>query len=400
MNIQSTRKLMWAMTLLVLVVALGIGFWPKPTPVEMATATVAPLRVTIVEEGKSRVIDRYIVAAPVTGTMCRVQWDVGDQVVKSQRLLTIEPLHAEPLDARSQAGAEARIKAARAALHAAEQAAFAARAETALAETELARVVPLVQQGHLAQEKLDQAQARTRTLRASLRSAEFSVDVAQHELEATQSALRYTGADGRDDLSQVVEVLAPVSGRILKIQQECEGVVTAGQPLLEIGDTDSLEIETEVLSADAVKIKPGMQVVYERWGGGTPLSGVVRRVEPVGFTQVSALGVDEQRVLVISDLMAGEVQQPHSLGDGYRVESHFVIWADEAVLQIPASALFRVDDRWAVFTVQVGKARRRMVDVGQQNGLRAQILNGLSPNDTVITHPDDTVEEGIRIVQR
>jgi HlyD family secretion protein len=197
----------------------------------------------------------------------------------------------------------------------------------------------------------------------------------------------------------MVQVLSPVAAQVLNVQQECEGVVSPGRPLLEIGDTRSLEIETDVLSADAVKIKPGMPVLYERWGGEKPLTGHVRRVEPVGFTKISALGVEEQRVLIISDITS-DTEQWQTLGDGYRVESRFILWEKQDVLQIPASALFRAEDQWAIFVMKNNKAKRRIVKIGQRNGLSAQILNGLAEGEAVITHPDNTIDDGVPVKRR
>ena len=356
------------------------------------------MQVTIQEEGKTRVIDRYIITAPVAGTTCRVDLEVGDLIEKDETLVNINPLQSQALDPRSRAEARARVSAAEASSHAAEQNVSVARAEADLAVAELARLEPLVEAGHISAERLDQARAVKRGTEASLRSALFAVDVAKYELEAARTALRYTGNTSSDP-EDIVRVAAPVTGRILKLHQECEGVVSRGQPLLEIGDTRSLEIETDVLSADAVKIKPGMPVLYERWGGEKPLAGRVRRVEPVGFTKISALGVEEQRVLVISDITS-DAERWQTLGDGYRVESRFLLWENEDVLQIPASALFRIDDQWALFVMENNKAKRRGVKVGQRNGLSAQILEGLAEGDAVITHPDKTIEDGIGVKRR
>lgn len=398
MNVQWRRRITWFAVLLLIVAALGYGFRPQPRPVDVAAAMRGPMQVAIEEEGKTRVIDRYIITAPVAGTTCRVDLDVGDSVEKDEMLVNINPLPSQALDPRSRAEAEAKVAAAEAALLAAEQNVDSAHADAELAGKELKRLAPLAEQGHISQDRLDQAGAQKRSTVAALRSAEFAVDVARHELEAARTALRYTG-NRSSNLEDMVQVLAPVSGRILKLQHECEGVVTRGEPLLEIGDTRSLEIETDVLSADAVKIKPGMSVLYERWGGEKPLSGEVRRVEPVGFTKISALGVEEQRVLVISDITSPP-EQWYTLGDGYRVESRFILWEDQDVLQIPASALFRSNGQWTLFVAQDNRARRRPVKVGQRNGLSAQILDGLKEGETVITHPDDTIEDGVRVKQR
>jgi len=398
MNVQWRRRIIWLAVLLLIVAALGYGFRPQPQLVDVAAATRGPMQVAIEEEGKSRVIDRYIITAPVAGTTCRVDLDVGDSVEKDQVLVNINPLPSQALDPRARAEAEARVAAAEAALRAAEQNVDSARAEADLAGKELRRLEPLAKQGHISVDRLDQAGAQKRNTAAVLRSAVFTVDVAKHELEAARTALRYTG-NRSSDVSEMVQVHAPISGRILKLQHECEGVVTRGQALLEIGDTRSLEIETDVLSVDAVKIKPGMPVLYERWGGETPLTGQVRSVEPVGFTKISALGVEEQRVLIISDITS-DPEQWQTLGDGYRVESRFILWEEPNVLQIPASALFRSGDQWAIFVVQDNKARRHLVKVGQRNGLSAQILSGLTEGEAVITHPNNTIEDGVRVRQR
>ena len=398
MNVQWQRRITWLAVLLLIAAALTYGFRPQPRLVDIAEAKRAPLQVSIQEEGRSRVVDRYIITAPVAGTTCRVDLEVGDAVVKNEPLININPLQSQPLDPRSQAEARARVAAAEAALRAAEENVDVARADADLAGRELLRLEPLVEEGHISEERLDQARAVKRGSEASLRSAEFAVAVANHELEAARTALQYTGNKSSNP-EDVVQVLAPVTGRVLKIHQEFEGVVSRGQALLEIGDTRTLEIETDVLSEDAVKIKPGMPVLYERWGGEDPLAGQVQRVEPVGFTKVSALGVEEQRVLIISDITS-EAGQWQTLGDGYRVESRFILWENTDVLQIPASALFRIDDQWAVFVVDDNRAQRRPVTIGQRNGLFAQVLEGLTEGEAVITHPDKSLENGMAVKAR
>jgi HlyD family secretion protein len=399
MNIQWRRRIIWLALALLIIAALVYGFSPQPRLVDIAKATRGPMQVSVGEEGKTRVIDRYDISAPVAGMTCRVDLDVGDPIEKGQALITINPLESQALDPRSRAEAEARIAAAASALHAAEQNVKSARAEKDLAEKELSRLQPLFEKGHVSQGQLDQAAATVQTTRAASRSARFAVDVARHELEAARTALSYTGVSGQDNPDANVQVRSPIDGKLLAIHQECEGVVAAGQPLLVVGDTRSLEVETDVLSADAVKIKPGMRVEFHRWGGEKPLQGQVRTVEPVGFTKISALGVEEQRVLVISDITS-ESAQWESLGDGYRVEAEFILWQSDDVLQIPASALFRFNDGWALFVMQNAKAIRREVKVGQRNGLSAEILEGLTEGEAVITHPDNTIEDGVAVKQR
>lgn len=398
MNVKWKRRISWLVIGGITALALAYGFREQPRPVDIASVTRDTLQVTIEEEGRTRVKDRYLISAPVAGTTCRIDLDVGDRVEKGQVLANISPLQSQALDPRSHAKARAGVAAAQSALHAAEERVESARAESSLAASDLERLRPLAEEGHISMGKLDEARARARSSAAALRSSKFDVEVARHELEAAETALQYTGTP-ESDPAELVHVRAPVHGSVLKVMQECEIVVDAGQPLLEIGNTASLEIETDVLSADAVRIRPGMPVVYERWGGGAPLAGSVRRVEPVGFTKVSALGVEEQRVLVISDITS-EPQQWESLGDGYRVESRFILWEEPDVLQVPASALFRVDDDWALFVVQDDIARRRAVSIGQHNGLSAQVLEGLEENERVITHPDDAIRDGSRVKRR
>lgn len=382
-----------AVTTVVIIALLVWGFWPQPVMVEAVAALRAPMAVTIEEEGRTRVIDRYIVSAPVDGVACRVQLEVGDPVEQGQVLLGITPLESQVLDPRSRAQARARVSAAEAALRAAREQAQAATAAKEFAATELERLRPLMEEGLVAGEAFDRAETGAKTSAAAKRSAEFNVDVASYDLEAARTTLEYSAATASGAPAERVAVRAPIDGRILKIQHECEGAVRTGEPLLEVGDPSALEVEVDVLSADAVKIKPAMQVRFDRWGGEQPLQGRVRNIEPVGFTKISALGVEEQRVLVISDFTSpGEQWQ--RLGDGYRVEAQFILWQEADVLQVPASSLFRYQQGWAVFIVAGNRASRREIEVGQRNGLNAQILAGVEEGEMVINHPSDAVEDG------
>ncbi len=382
----------------VLVIALLVwGFWPQPVQVETVAAWRAPMTVSLEGEGRTRVIDRFVIAAPVDGVACRQQLKVGDAVEQGQELLGITPLQSEVLDPRSRARAEAGVAAATSALRAAEEQAQAAAAQAALAAAELERLRPLMERALISRDSFDKASAQARTSAASRRSADFSVDVARFELEAARTLLQRSG--GGATAAERLPILAPISGEVLKVTRECEGPVRTGEVLLEIGDTSALEIEVDVLSADAVRIKPGMKVLFERWGGEQPLEGVVRRIEPVGFTKTSALGVEEQRVLVISDFVSPR-EQWQRLGDGYRVEARFVLWQQDDVLQVPAGALFRDGAGWAVFVAEDGRARRRVVELGQRTGLSAQILAGLEAGEQIIDHPDDEVGDGSSVEVR
>ena len=384
-------------------VAVGIllawGMWPQPVMVETAHAKRAPMSVTIDEEGRTRVIDRYVVSAPVAGVACRVQQEVGDPVEQGQVLLLITPLESEVLDPRSRALAKARVAAAAAALRASSEQARAAAADDEYAANELERLRPLMDRGLISREAFDRARTTASTAAAARRSADFAVEVARYELEAMRTALEYSAASPSGAPAERVPVRAPINGRILKVEHECEGPVLTGEPLFEIGDPDALEIEVDVLSSDAVRINPGMDVLFNRWGGEHTLRGIVRNIEPIGFTKVSALGVEEQRVLVISDFVSPAAQWQR-LGDGYRVEARFVLWQGDDVLQVPASSLFRYDDGWALFVIADNRAVRRRVQVGQRNGLSAQILDGVDEGETVIVHPSDKVEDDTRVRPR
>ncbi len=256
----------------------------------------------------------------------------------------------------------------------------------------------MFQEGYTTRGNLDKAEAEAVSAAAQHRSARFAVEVARFELNAAATALRYSAADstGRE---RWIALRAPMDGRVLKIEHESEGPVGQGVPLLEIGDPRALEVAVDVLSADAVRIRPGMRVMLEGWGGGIPLQARVRVVEPVGFTKLSALGVEEQRVWVIADLDS-PARAWRRLGDGYRVEARFLLWEGQDVLQVPASALFRYRDGWAVFVDRDGRARRRPVRVGQRNGMSAQVLAGLERGKAVIVHPDEAIEDGTRVRPR
>jgi HlyD family secretion protein len=215
-------------------------------------------------------------------------------------------------------------------------------------------------------------------------------------LEGARAALRYSAAQNQDAPAETVAIPAPVAGRVLKVFRESEGIVNASEPLLEIGDPSALEIAVEILSSDAVGIEPGSRVLLERWGGEEPLEARVRRIEPVAFTKISALGVEEQRVLAILDIVSSP-ELWRSLGDGYRVEARFVIWEEESALQVPNTALFRVGNDWAVFLIENEQAAVRLVDIGQRGSLQSQVLDGLREGEAIIAHPGEGIEEGDRV---
>ncbi|HUT40235.1 MAG TPA: HlyD family efflux transporter periplasmic adaptor subunit [Gammaproteobacteria bacterium] len=390
------RKTGFIVIALAIAAALAWGFWPAPLLVERATVKRAPLSVTIEEEGITRVKDRFVISTPVAGYLQRITLEVGDVVQQGQILALMEPLRPDVLDVRSRALAEAKVSAARAAVKSAEQKTGAARAEAEYARNDHARKKQLQGKALVSREELEQAATRSRQAAAELRSAEFAVEVARFELEAAQTALRYSISGNGDTAAETVALKAPTASRVLQLHHESEGVVTTGEPLMEIGDPAALEIAVDVLSADAVRIRPGTAVKLLRWGGPQSLDAVVRTVEPTGFTRISALGVEEQRVWVIADLVSPRAEW-EQLGDGYRVEAKFLLWQEGDVLQVPASALFRVGDDWSVFVAENGKARLRTVSVGRSSGLVTQVLDGLQAGEEVILHPDDRIGEGVRV---
>jgi HlyD family secretion protein len=395
--VQWRRRIFLAAIVVVIAVGLFYGFRPQPVAVDEGMATRGPLRVTVEQEGRTRVVDRYVISAPVAAYAQRIDFDVGDKVQRGEALVRLEPLRAEVLDPRQRAAAEARVAAAKSAVSVAQQNVEAAKAGADLAQKELQRTRKLHADGHVTQDAEDRAAAEAERSTAQLRSAKFAVDTARYEMEAAQTALRYAAEPAAS--KEPIIVRSPVAGAVLKIPRKSEGVVAAGQALMEVGDPRALEVEVDVLSADAVRIHPGTKVEFERWGGDGKLEGKVRTVEPVGFTKVSALGVEEQRVWVIVDFTSPAAQW-QSLGDGYRVEASFILWQDANVLQVPASALFRDREKWALYVVQGSKAIKRDVQVGQRNGLSAQIVSGINEKDRVIVHPDDQIHDGVRVAAR
>ena len=381
------------------VLAIVWGFMPQPAPVETAAVVRGPLQVTVEEEGRTRVVDHFVISAPVAGFLRRVELDVGDSVKRGRQLLTLDPLRSTVLDPRARAEAQARVVTTQAALKGAQENVVAAAADARYWESQLARVRELHEAGTVSDEELNQAEAEARRTGANLRSAEFSVEVARSELEAARTALRHSAAQKTEQPAETVAVHAPISGSVLKVLRESEGVVSRGEPLLEIGNPRLLEVEVELLSADAVRAGPGTRVILERWGGEQPLEARVRVVEPFGFTKISALGVEEQRVLVIADIVSPP-EEWERLGDGYRVETKFILWEEDEVLQVPSSALFRRGDQWAVFVVDGEFAQLRTVEIGRRSGLTAQILSGVEAGELVITHPDESVEAGVRVSRR
>lgn len=378
---------------------------PKPVPVDLAAATIAPLQVTVEEDGRTRIRDKFMVSAPLAGKLGRVRFKPGARVKPGQIVASIEPSDPNLLDPRARAQAEARVKGAKSTVDRANSAIEAAQVAVQYAESEFARAEDLWRRKALSPADYDAKATDHRLRNEEFRVARHSREIAQFELELAEAALlrtRPTTSLAEESQRELFELRAPPAAAdeaefvVLRVLQESEAVVSAGQQVLELGDPADLEIEIDLLSADAVKVRPGTRVWLEQWGGDQPLEARVRLVEPAGFTKISALGVEEQRVNVLADFPTRE-SIPATLGDQFRVEARLVLWEEERVLQVPTSALFRSEEGWALFRVEGDKAVLTPVKVGHKTGLAAQILEGLAEGDRVIIHPGDRVANGVEI---
>ena len=381
----------------IVILLLLLALWPKAVPVDLDQVRKGPLRVTVDEEGETRVRDRFVVSAPVAGRVLRIELEPGDPVARGRTVVaTFRPGAPALLDARTRAEAQAAVEAARAAVGQSRAERQRAAAALELARSELARHQKLAESQIVSREAVEARETEARSAEEALRGAEFAAASADHQLEMARARLLQVSGS---PAAEVITIRSPIDGIVLKRLRESESVVPAGDPLLELGDPVDLEIVSDLLSTDAVRVEPGNSVLIERWGGEQTLRARVRRVEPSGFTKISALGVEEQRVNVVMDF-ADPVEAWKALGDAYRVEVRIVIWESPEVLKLPTSSLFRKGDRWAVFAVRNGRAQLQEVEIGQRNGLEAQVLGGLAAGDSVVVHPSDSVRDGVRIAVR
>jgi HlyD family secretion protein len=394
---RTLKKLTPLLLALVIAGALAFAFWPRPVPVDVAEVRRAPLIVTVDEDGRTRIRERYTVSAPLMGRMSRIALKAGDPVEAGRTVLTtIEPVEPSLLDPRAAAEAELRVRTAEAGLRGAEPEVSRAGAALELAQSELARTRQAAQATAGAQMELERAILAERQRTAELRAAEFAVEIARYELDLARAALQRTQS-GQQPQDNRLDVSSPITGRILRVVRESSGVVQPGEELVEVGDPSDLEIEVDVLSRDAVRIVPGAGASLEHWGGERPLEARVRLVEPAGFTKISALGVEEQRVFVLLDLVK---PAPTTLGHGYRVEARIVTSETADTLQIPVGALLRDQGRWAVFVVENGKANLRAIELGRRNEEAAEVLEGLTPGQHVIISPGDKITSGASVRER
>jgi HlyD family secretion protein len=385
-----------AIVLLVLGAIVVWAFMPAAVQADFATVQKGTLQVTVEDEGRTRVRDRYVVSAPVPGRMQRIELEPGDPVVASKTVVArFAPTDPALLDVRTRAELEARARAAESAVGAARADRERIQSELKFAQAELKRAKELVAGGAIAARELEDVQRQVTTLERALESAEFAIRTAVHQLELARASLMQTRAGS----VATIPLVTPVSGVVLRLLQESARVVPTGEPLLEIGNLDDLEIVADFLSTAVVNVKAGQPVLIEQWGGDKALRGRVRRVEPSGFTKISALGVEEQRVNVLIDFEEPrEVQE--RLGDGYRVEARIVVWSKDNVLKVPTSSLFRDGTQWAVYKVVDSTAQRQIVDVGQRSGLEAEVLSGLAEGDQIVVYPSDAIRPGVELARR
>lgn len=392
-------RILLALLVAAVAIAVFVALREPAVNVEIGQAQRGTLVVTIDDLGETRVTNLYVVSAPITGQLLRVPLKPGAQVVPRSTVLgRIQPVEPSPLDARAYAQAVAEIRSLQSQLSAAQSRVSQSRAEQILAEREFTRASDLAGRGFVSRANVDRARAARDRSRAAFSEANQTVAATAQSLQAARSSLLVAGTKAKG--AGAVDVTSPVAGFILRVPQESERVVVAGTPLVEVGDPDRLEIVTDLLSADAVRVRPGADVLIEDWGGERPLKGRVRLVEPYGFTKISSLGVEEQRVNVVIDF-AEPREAWLRLGHGYRATVRIVTSAAPNVLRVPISAIFRTGREWSVFVIDSGgRARLKMVNAGRMNDEEAEIVSGLAVGERVILHPSDKVEDGVRVRER
>lgn len=386
------RITVWLIVIGIAVALIVLWLRPKPMRVDTAQAARGPLQVTVDGGGRTRVRDRYVVAAPVAGRLRRITLRRGDEVKQDQLVAQIESLPLSPLDPRQRSEAHARVNAAEDVKRESDAIVERAKASYEQARREFERCEKLVADGVISRQELERAQTAMDVAVREVDAAKSKSETAGHDVEVARSALLALDKTPRQSIN-TVQVHAPVGGRVLRVIEESERVISAGTPLVELSNPSMLEVVIELLSTDAVKVKPGALVLIERWGGDAVLQARVRLIEPSAFTKISALGVEEQRVNVIADF----TEPVKTLGDAYRVEGRIVVWENEDVLKIPSSALFRTGDAWSVFVAEGGKAYRRPVQVGQRTPFEAEILSGLEDDNEIIVHPSNELTDGTAI---
>ena len=396
-----------------LALAVGWAFAPRPVEVELAPVTQGPFETTIDEDGKTRLADRYVVSSPLAGKLARITLKEGDAVEADMALALLTSALPAMRDERTLRELQARVESAQDNVQRAETRIARSQVSLDLAKSEFRRSEQLAQQGFIAPARLDTDRLASLGVQREVELAAADRRIALHDLEQARAALGATRELPAGAVQRSFTVRAPSAGRVLRVLQTSEGVVALGAPLFEIGDTQRLEIVAELLTTDALTARPGSRVMIERWGGPTTLEGRVRIVEPAAFTKVSALGVEEQRVRVVIDITSPQVEW-QALGDGYRVSVRIVTLAESKAVQVPVSAVFPLPTesagtasggqaaatRYAVFMLDDGRARQVSVVLGARNGSTAWIRSGLAPEQHVIVYPPKSVQGGVRVKAR
>jgi HlyD family secretion protein len=384
--------------LMAAVAGIAWSLMPRPIPVETAAVTKGRFVATVDEDGKTRVRERYVVASPLAGRLSRIRLKVGDQISADDVIAAVTPSPAPFLDPRSRREAEEKLGAAEATKERTQAVVERTRAQAAQAKTDLERARTLAERGASTVQALERAELAMRVADRELRAAEFLDHAAEHELHQLRALLaRYRNDAGA--APEIWSVTAPVTGAVLKVVQESETIVQSGTPLLEIGDPRDLEVVVDVLSTDAIEISPGAYVAIDRWGGQGILSGRVRRVEPAAFTKISTLGVEEQRVNVLVDIVSPP-EQWAGLGDAFQVDARITVFARDDATIVPSGALFRRGDSWTVFVVMDGRAQARTVGLLRRSGRNAAISEGLAAGERVVVYPGDRIDSGVRVQPR
>ncbi len=375
-----------------LVLAIVAALMPKPIEVETAQVTTGPLTVSVLEEGKTRIRHRYMISSPIVGWLNRVELRAGARIEAGKTVLaTLAPEPSNFLNPRAQAEGEARVKAIEAMRMQRETQIERAKAALDLAGKEMARAKELKQSGAIATKDWDAAESQVNILTRELHMAEFALRTVEFEFAQAQAAVMQAQSPTPEKI-EPLKILAPVDGFVLNVVEESARVVAPGTPIMEVGDPRDLEAEIELLSSDAAGVRAGAEVSIEQWGGDLPLRGRVTVVEPGGYTKISSLGVEEQRVKVRVDFL-DPLPAGYTIGDRYRVEARIVTWRGESVLQVPAGALFRRGGDWMAFVIEGGRARLTKVEVAHLNGDAGEVLGGLRAGQVVVVHPPDVLAD-------
>ncbi|MCG8588015.1 MAG: HlyD family efflux transporter periplasmic adaptor subunit [Proteobacteria bacterium] len=395
------RIALWGALGILLLAGLVGAFWPQPLAVDLLTVSPGPMVVTVGDEGETRVTDVFVVSAPIAGRARRIEVDPGDLAVANETLLAeIEPSDPLLLDPRSEAQARAQLSAAESAETAARAEVEKAGAELEFSRSELERARELASNGALSDRDLEAAEQLHKSSLAAFSMARATLQVRTYELERARAELMSPAdAESRRKDCECISILSPIDGRVLRVLRESEGVVAAGDPLIEIGDPGRLEVVVDLLSTDAVRVRPGQSALLENWGGDGALRARVRRVEPFGFTKVSALGIEEQRVNVVLDIVSPRADW-RRLAHGYQVDVRIVLWENDGVIGVPLTALFRSGDGWALFVSESDRAVLRAVQVGHRTDRDAEIVEGLMEGEEIVVYPGEEVEEGARLARR